>query len=233
VNFGTPVPLLLGIFLVLSAVALFFLDRLKPGYGRDVDRIYSILFLISGVILLGNLNMDLILSFQQMLMVGMLIALTIQNINARTAQNVRGSRGPDTDPYMGGGGYRPSRPSPSRPSYADSRTNLRAELDMRGGPPDDRYSRPRPMLGGRDEPPRNPYPQDEYPDRYGREIPPGGGESRPEAGPPYYGGSGGSRPGDDRVRRRRPSKPRGDVYDPYRLDPGPPPPRPDYRPNRE
>ena len=69
-NFGTPVPLLLGIFMVLGAVALFFLDRLKPGYGRDSDRVYAILFLIAGVILLGNLNMDVILSFQQMIVVG-------------------------------------------------------------------------------------------------------------------------------------------------------------------
>ncbi|MGB3135464.1 MAG: Ycf66 family protein, partial [Nodosilinea sp.] len=83
-NFGTPVPLLLGIFMVLCGVVLFFLDRLKPGYERDSDKIYAILFLLSGVFLLGNLNMDIILSFQQMLMVGMLVSLMIQNINSRT-----------------------------------------------------------------------------------------------------------------------------------------------------
>ncbi|NJL46059.1 MAG: hypothetical protein HC922_10840, partial [Leptolyngbyaceae cyanobacterium SM2_3_12] len=93
-NFGTPVPLLLGIFLVLSAVALFFLDKLKPGYGRDSDKIYAILFLLSGVFLLGSLTMELIPSFQQMLMVGMLISLMIQNINARTPLNSRSAPQP-------------------------------------------------------------------------------------------------------------------------------------------
>lgn len=235
-NFGTPVPLLLGIFLVLSAVALFFLDRLKPGYGRDSDRIYAILFLISGVFLLGNLTMELIPSFQQMIMVGMLTALMIQNINSRNPQNAQRDRVPDSDPYGGGGGYRPSRPS--RPAYGtDSRANLRAELDRRGPDPYDPYARPRPMLSGREEP-RPPYPpQDRYSDRYNEGPPlpppdrrPGGGpplppNDRPD-GPPYSGG--GSRPGDERVRRRRPSKTRDDLNDRYRLDPGPP--RPDYRP---
>ena len=175
-NFGTPVPLLLGIFMVLGAVALFFLDRLKPGYGRDSDRVYAILFLIAGVILLGNLNMDVILSFQQMIVVGMLTALVIQNISARSPQSMppRG-RGPENDPYMGGGGYRPSRPS--RPAYGtDSRANMRAELDMRGPDPYDPYARPRPMLSGRDEP-RSPYPpQDRYSDRYNDGPPPAASE---------------------------------------------------------
>jgi hypothetical protein len=84
VNFGTPVPLLLGIFMVICSVALFFLDRLKPGYERDSDKVYAILFLVSGVFMLGNLTMDLIPSFQQMLMVGMLVSLMIQNIGSRT-----------------------------------------------------------------------------------------------------------------------------------------------------
>ena len=242
-NFGTPVPLLLGIFMVLGAVALFFLDRLKPGYGRDADRVYSVLFLVAGVILLGNLDMDFILSFQQMVVVGMLTALVIQNINARSPQNAPRGRGPEPDPYMGGGGYRPSRPS--RPAYGgDSRANLRAELDMRGPDSYDPYARPRPMLSGRDEP-RPPYPpQDRYSDGYndGPPLPPPngrpGGEGRPGSGPPLPppderpgGGaypSGGSRPGDDRVRRRRPPKSRDDLNDRYRLDPGPP--RGDYRP---
>jgi hypothetical protein len=223
VNFGTPVPLLLGIFMVLGAVALFFLDKLKPGYGRDSDRIYAILFLVSGVFLLGSLTMELIPSFQQMIMVGMLTALMIQNINSRNPQNVRRGPATDNDPYMGGGGYRPSRSS--RPAYGtDGRTNLRAELDMRAPAPPDPYARPRPMLGGRDEP-RSPYPpQDDYSNRYGDGPPPNG---RPDGPPPSY-PSGGSRPGDDRVRRRRPSKTRDDLNDRYRLDPGPP--RPDYRP---
>lgn len=234
-NFGTPVPLLLGIFLVLSAVALFFLDKLKPGYGRDSDKIYAILFMLSGVFLLGSLTMELIPSFQQMLMVGMLISLMIQNINARTPLNAR-SGPPSRDDYPGSGS-RPGRPS--RPAYyPDTRTNMRAELDMREPGPDP-YARPRPMLGARDEqqPPssRPPYPQDSYPNRYddgnrygdGNNPPPDTRLDRPDE-PPYYGG-GAPRP-DERIRRRRPPKTRSDYNDRYRNDPGNSP-RPDYRPD--
>jgi hypothetical protein len=253
VNFGTPVPLLLGIFMVICAVALFFLDRLKPGYERDIDKVYAILFLISGVFLLGNLTMDIIPSFQQMLMVGMLVSLMIQNINARSPNAVRS--GPVVDDGGYGGGYRPPPTRGGRPPayIPDNRANLRAELDRRDYGPDDRYNRPRPMLGGREEPGgRPPYGQDNY-NAYGDDRPvrrsdgppdrplegrPMDGrppmDSRPPLngpdGPPYYGG--GPRPTDDRVRRRRPPKSRGEYNDRYRLDPGPPP-RPDYRPDRD
>lgn len=253
-NFGTPVPLLLGIFMVICAVALFFLDRLKPGYERDSDKVYSILFLLSGVFLLANLNLDVISSFQQMLMVGMLVALMIQNINSRTPIAARG--GPIDD--SGYGGYRPPPVRGGRPpTYgSDNRANLRAELDRRDYGPDDRYNRPRPMLGGREEPGRSPYGQDNY-NAYGDDRPvrrsdgpldrpmdrrppdarPIDGrpiDERPPIansdGPPFYGS--GPRPTDDRVRRRRPPKSRSEYNDRYRLDPGPPP-RPDYRPDRE
>jgi hypothetical protein len=246
VNFGTPVPLLLGIFLVLSAVALFFLDRLKPGYGRDSDKIYAILFLISGVFLLGSLTMELIPSFQQMIMVGMLTALMIQNINSRVPSGRPMPQGDGRDGY--GGGYRPSRPS--RPVYSpDARPNMRAELDRRDFGPDDPYARPRPMLGGRNDEPgmqnRPSYDQDPYSNRYG-DTPPvldsrsdnrvDHIDSRVERGdgPPYYGGA--PRP-DERVRRRRSKtrsdyNARSDYNDSYRVDQGNPP-RPDYRPERD
>ncbi|WP_017298707.1 Ycf66 family protein [Nodosilinea nodulosa] len=240
-NFGTPVPLLLGIFMVICAVALFFLDRLKPGYERDTDKVYAILFLISGVFLLGNLTMDLIPSFQQMLMVGMLVSLTIQNINSRTPHAVR----PDLPADAGYGGYRPPSRGGRPPAYApDNRTNLRAELDRRDYGPADPYNRPRPMLEGRGEPSgRPPYNADVYgdgrpmrPDDAPMDRPPA--NNRPDDrfgdspdGPPYYGG--GSRPTDDRVRRRRPPKSRSEYNDRYRIDPGPQPPRSDYRPDRD
>ena len=176
-------------------------------------------------------------------------------------------RGPENDPYMGGGGYRPSRPS--RPAYGtDSRANMRAELDMRGPDPYDPYARPRPIAERSGMNPALPiHPKigtriattmvlpcrlrtdvlvaicalAETCDPVVTCVPvaicvraadmrPGSGPPLPpndlSDGPPYYGG--GSRPGDDRVRRRRPSKTRDDLNDRYRLDPGPP--RPDYRP---
>ncbi|WP_035985593.1 Ycf66 family protein [Leptolyngbya sp. KIOST-1] len=241
-NFGTPVPLLLGIFMVICAVALFFLDRLKPGYERDSDKVYAILFLLSGVFLLGNLTMDIIPSFQQMLMVGMLVSLMIQNINSRTPVTLRS--GPMTDGGDYGGGYRPPSRGGRAPAYApDNRTNLRAELDRRDYGPADPYSRPRPMLEGRGEPSgRPPYNADVYGD--GRPMRPNDGPiDRPPMGdrpplngpmdgpdgPPYYGNA--PRPSDDRVRRRRPPKSRSEYNDRYRLDPGPPP--REYRPDRD
>lgn len=254
-NFGTPVPLLLGIFLVLGAVALFFLERFRPGYGRDADRVYAVLMLISGVFLLGHLTMELIPSFQQMIMVGMLTALLIQNINAREPHQGRpAAQGDDRDSY--GGGYRPQN-RPSRPVYGgDNRANLRAELDRRDYGLEDPYARPRPMLGGREEPGRpyaqsNGYTQDPYAPRYDDRggMPPrpddladqrpgerpgerleGTGYSEGAVGPIYSEGSTySSAPrADERLRRRRP-KTRSDYQDRYRPDSGNPP-RPDYRP---
>ena len=197
-NFGTPVPLLLGIFLVLSAVALFFLERFRPGYGRDSDRVYAILMLISGVFLLGHLTMELIPSFQQMIMVGMLTALMIQNINAR--EPFQGRPMAQGDGRDGDGGYRPPT-RPSRPAYGgDSRANMRAELDRRDYGLEDPYARPRPMLGGRDEggrPYSSPsgYGQDAYSSRYDDRgsMPP---SPRPEGfGDPRSGERPGDRPG--------------------------------------
>ena len=247
-NFGTPVPLLLGIFMVICAVALFFLDRLKPGYERDIDKVYAILFLISGVFLLGNLTMDIIPSFQQMLMVGMLVSLMIQNINAREPL-AKATFQVDGD--FDRGGYRPPARGGRPPVYApDNRPNLRAELDRRDYGPADPYSRPRPMLEGRGEPSRPPYNADVYGD--GRpmrrdDIPRDRPMDRPldrpndrpldrpmgdrpqdgPYGPDNYGAP--SRPADDRLRRRRPPKNRGEYNDRYRNDPGMPP----YRPDRD
>lgn len=146
-SFGTPVPLLLGIILVLSAVALFFLDRLKPGYQRDADKVYALLFLFAGIVLLTEWDMSLWASFQQLILVGTLLTLMVQNIYSRTPRDPRTAQ--PVGGYDGGrDDYRPSRPAPYPPG---ARTNVRAELDRRDYVPEDRYYQNRPMLGGRDE----------------------------------------------------------------------------------
>ncbi|MGF1461275.1 MAG: Ycf66 family protein [Leptolyngbyaceae cyanobacterium] len=198
-NFGTPVPLLIGIVLILGGVALFFLDKLKPGYGRDSDKIYAVLWLISGVFLLGHLNMELLASFQQMLMAGMLITLTIENVYTRTpredryaSQNVGGPVG--REEY-----YRPSRSQEYRGS--SSRMNVRAEIDN-DGPYRPRFPEDRRMIGGREEPARRSsgYYDDGYVDRYGTD----------QSGYPNRAVSPEDRsverlnPSSDRLRRRRP-----------------------------
>ncbi|HEY9886941.1 MAG TPA: Ycf66 family protein [Candidatus Obscuribacterales bacterium] len=192
-NFGTPVPLLIGIVLILGAVALFFLDKLKPGYGRDADKVYAILWLISGVFLLGHLTMELLASFQQLLLVGMLIAVTIENVY---------SRSPKEDRYAaqnaGDGGrdyYRPSR-APEPPPR--SRMNVRAELDNEG-PYRPRFPEDRRMLGGQDEGATRRgggYYDEGYGDRYSNDR--GGYGDRPERPVERLNPSG------DRIRRRRP-----------------------------
>lgn len=88
-NFGTPVPLLVGIILILGAVGLFFLDKLKPGYERSSDKVYSILLLLSGIFLLAHLNMELLASFQQVMLVGMLTTLIINDISKRDSSRTR------------------------------------------------------------------------------------------------------------------------------------------------
>lgn len=199
-NFGTPVPLLIGIVLILGGVALFFIDRLKPGYGRDSDKVYAVLWLISGVFLLGHLNMELLASFQQLLMAGMLITVTIQNVYSRTPRDDRYA------PQNAGGGggrddyYRPSRTQDYR--GGGPRMNVRAELDNEG-PYRPRFPEDRRMIGGRDEPARRPgyydagYGERPSSDRGGyddRAMPPSGDRPVERLNP-----SGG-----DRLRRRRP-----------------------------
>lgn len=123
-NFGTPVPLLIGIILILGALALFFLEKFRPGYERDSDKVYAVLLLISGLFLLAHLDMELLASFQQLLMAGMLTTLLIESIRNRL---------PRTEPVSPPLGNRP----PPRPRYDErppTRRVYRAELDDRGVP---------------------------------------------------------------------------------------------------
>lgn len=198
-NFGTPVPLLIGIVLILGAVALFFLDKLKPGYGRDADKVYSILWLISGVFLLGHLNMELLASFQQLIMAGMLIAITIDNVSSRVPREDRyAAQGAVEPPSPRGDYYRPSRPVDYRSS--SPRMNVRAELDNEP-PYRPRFPEDRRMLNGREEASRRSgYYEDNYPERYndtrdGYSDRPTSTDDRPVER---------LSPSGDRIRRRRP-----------------------------
>ncbi|MEN9218672.1 MAG: Ycf66 family protein [Gloeomargarita sp. DG_2_bins_126] len=82
---GFPAPVFLGIVLIVGGVFLFFLGRLRPALRRDSDIVYAIIALISGLILVVDfsaLNFGLI--FQQVLLVGALIALTWENLILRS-----------------------------------------------------------------------------------------------------------------------------------------------------
>lgn len=152
-NFGTPVPLLIGIILILGALALFFLEKFRPGYERDSDKVYAVLLLVSGLFLLAHLDMELLASFQQLLMAGMLTALLIESIRNRL---------PRTEPMQ------PIDSRPSRPRYDNrppaNRRVYRAELDDRGMPLRDRPYAPRmaPAPDPRMAPARDEYRRNEY-----------------------------------------------------------------------
>ena len=196
-NFGTPVPLLVGIVLIIGAVALFFVDKLKPGYGRDSDKVYAILWLICGVFLLAHLNMEFLASFQQLIMAGMLIAVTIENVLSRQPQDNRYVPQGPPDMPMREPPYRTNRSTGYRNS--SPRMNVRAELENERAF-GNRYADDRRMLSGRDERSggRPSYYGDEYSERYDdREYAPRSekGSERP---------IGKLNPGNDRIRRRRP-----------------------------
>lgn len=153
-NFGTPVPLLIGIILIIGAVALFFLDKLKPGCGRDADKVYSILLMISGIFLLAHLTMELLASFQQVIMAGVIIALFLENIQNRFPRDDRSAESDRSPGGYGNSDYDdPVPPAPYRPSRAlesrrTPRTNVRARLDDEPYP---MYGDRRPALRGWDE----------------------------------------------------------------------------------
>ncbi len=142
----TPVTLLLGIVLILGALALFFLDKIRPGYARESDKIYGVLMLVAGLLSLGHLTAGVTESFQLMLMTGMLMTLAVENVRKRDVI---------VEPPIG-------RPDayPPRPRYNErppARRVYRAELDDRNGPPRDSLGdrlgqrRPQRMAPGQDD----------------------------------------------------------------------------------
>lgn len=177
-NFGTPVPLIVGVILIVGSIALFFLDKIKPGYHRDSDNVYAFLGLLAGVILLAHLGMEFTLSLQQMIVVGMLVALMIENIQSRLPNN-----GPMRQPRERGGprdrddDYRPKRPQRS------SRIRSEAQLEFE----DDIPARPRRIRSEGDRRPR----RDEYAygSDYNEEAPSRRSRRRPAAYDDYEQGN--------------------------------------------
>jgi hypothetical protein len=105
--------------LILGSVGLFFLDKLKPSYARDSDKVYAVLILISGLFSLTNWDMGPGLSFQQLLMAGMLTTLLIENVRNRL---------PRTEPMQS---VNNRMPMPRYDDRQPSRRVYRAQLDER------------------------------------------------------------------------------------------------------
>jgi hypothetical protein len=227
VNFNTPA-LLFGIILLIASIGLFFWGRLKPELARDSDNIYSIVGIICAVILLIEaFQLSLILGFQQLLLIGSVIALMWENIQRRTPNPdapkrsfsangrdddrsgrrnaYRAERAPEYDEFppqsRGNAGLRGDYPEPgygNDPGYGD-RALPRRDVDARSGG----GRRDRPNRSARFEENDAPIGRD---DSYGepRQIPGRSGNSRPDDR--MNGGDrGGARPS-DAPRRRQPDE---------------------------
>lgn len=223
-NFGTPVPLIVGVILIVGAIALFFLDKIKPGYGRDSDNIYAFLGLLAGVILLAHLGMEFTLSLQQMIVTGMLVSLMIENIQSRTPNNGPMRQPRDRGRSRDDDDYRPQRPQrssrmrseaqlefederpPSRPRRIrgkNERRSSRDDYNAYGGGYDDDYSRRsqrRPAAYDSYEQDSRNYEQDDY-GRYDQEP-----SSSSTYAPPQTST-------EERPRRRRPLQLKGELDD--------------------
>jgi Ycf66 protein N-terminus len=93
VNFNTPA-LLFGLILLVASISLFIFGRLRPEIQRDSDSVYAIIGVVCALILFGSaFDLSLGMSFQQLLMIGALIALMWENIQARQPKNVGLRRG--------------------------------------------------------------------------------------------------------------------------------------------
>lgn len=227
-NFGTPVPLIIGVILIVGAIMLFFLDKIKPGCRRDSDNVYAFLSLFAGVILLAHLNLDFTLSLQQMIVVGMLISLMVENVQSRVPGNRQVKQ-----PGGRGGGYDDDRPRRSQRSNMRGEAQLEFEEDrIRSAP-----SRPRRIRGnGGRRSSRDDYAQRDYGREYEDDSPAyASGPRRPSSRSSYDpyaqdndGGYGSydedvNRPSsppppsqntvEERPRRRRPLQLKGEIED--------------------
>lgn len=208
-GFGTPVPLLVGIVLILLGIGLFFLDNFKPGYKRDSDTVYAVLLLTVGILSLLIWNAGFAEALQLMVSAGTLIALMIERIQNRSINN---------DPLRSMGGRAPSRREVDRPSrpyrggYDDNPRDLRVELDDDLMPSIDDSTWSRRIPGAREDrsSSRNAYSQSAYLDQLTDESRSARRSSTTSRSSNYDD----ERPhGEERSSRRRPLQLEGDMID--------------------
>jgi hypothetical protein len=114
------------VILILIGIGLFFLDTFKPGYKRESDTVYAVLFMGIGLLSLLIWNAGFAEALQLMVAAGTLIALMIERIQSRTANieplRPMGARSPRREMERSSRAY--------RSSYEDSPSaNLRVELE--------------------------------------------------------------------------------------------------------
>jgi hypothetical protein len=148
VNFNTPA-LLFGLILLVASISLFIFGRLRPEIQRDSDSVYAIIGVVCALILFGSaFDLSLGMSFQQLLMIGALIALMWENIQARQPKNVGARRGVMDSVRGWGSGKESRRGAPMVDDDRPSNRVYRAELEDLAPLEEQRTSRR--IRGGRD-----------------------------------------------------------------------------------
>jgi hypothetical protein len=150
-NLNTPA-LLFGIILLVASIGLFLFGRVKPELQKDSDSVYAIIGVVCALILFASaFELSLGMSFQQLLMIGTLIALMWENIQARQPKSLAPKRSGGSFDDGRRGGYRDmddyGRAEPPRDPRSDARRGgYRAEFDDYGRPnPDPRRLREAPF----------------------------------------------------------------------------------------
>ncbi|NJM46768.1 MAG: hypothetical protein HC860_11945 [Alkalinema sp. RU_4_3] len=142
--------LLFGIILLVASIGLFFWGRLKPELARDSDNVYSIIGIICSVILFTSaFDLSLILGFQQLLLIGSVIALMWENLQKREPLALPPRREDDRPPRR-----------PYRAEYEE--TGYSGNAGARFGGSDDRPSRGLPRRDYYDDRPSSPPKNDRY-----------------------------------------------------------------------
>jgi hypothetical protein len=120
--------LLFGIILLVASIGLFFWGRLKPELARDSDNVYSVIGIICSVILFTSaFDLSLILGFQQLLLIGAVIALMWENIQKREPMAMAPRRDDDRSPR------RPYRAEYEETGYSGNAGGRFGGSDDRGG----------------------------------------------------------------------------------------------------
>jgi hypothetical protein len=120
--------LLFGIILLVASIGLFFWGRLKPELARDSDNVYSVIGIICSVILFTSaFDLSLILGFQQLLLIGAVIALMWENIQKRDPVAMSPRRDDDRSPR------RPYRAEYEETGYSGNAGGRFGGSDDRGG----------------------------------------------------------------------------------------------------
>jgi Ycf66 protein N-terminus len=131
VNFGTSAPLLIGLILVVASLGLLLTSKFKPELHQESDNVYAIIGVICGLFLMGNLDLNIGMSFQQMLMVGSVVTLMWQFVQVR-AENKRlkgggGGRSNSREPISRRSGY--AAKIDEEPEYAPPARNASRRLN--------------------------------------------------------------------------------------------------------